>query len=110
METNGKIYGLDHAVSFRKALIKQLVEEINRLSFCEKPIVTEFELTIFINDYNDDLTAEKQRLVQKYGANHMEDVLFWLVDYCKCIYFEDIIKYIHYDRITSVIENKTIKD
>ena len=103
-------YCLDNTANFKKAVIKQLIQEINELTLCECPIVTEYEITVFLNDYIDDYTEQKLKLKQRYGDNHMQDVLFWIVDYFKNIYFEDILKYVHYNKKTCNSESKILKD
>lgn len=103
--------------NFREALIDTLINEINQLSLCLYPIVTELEVTQFINDHNTDIDTKKSWALQHFGSNNLQDVFYYVKEYIKKRWFNEILRYVNYERRSmnknshiEIDENKTIED
>jgi len=100
---------LDTDVDFRVSLINTLVKEINTLSQCTYPIVTPLEIRYFINDINSDINSRIIENKNKYGSNHMDDVFYFVKEYCIKRYFIEVLKYVNYPKKFIDIESKSIE-
>ena len=100
---------LDTDVDFRVSLINTLVKEINTLSQCTYPIVTPLEIRYFINDINADINSRITTNKNKYGSNHMDDVFYFVKEYCIKRYFSEVLKYVNYPKNFIDIESKSIE-
>ena len=100
---------LDTDVDFRVSLINTLVKEINTLSQCTYPIVTPLEIRYFINDINADINSRITMNKNKYGSNHMDDVFYFVKEYCIKRYFSEVLKYVNYPKNFIDIESKSIE-
>ena len=100
---------LDTDVDFRVSLINALVKEINTLSQCTYPIVIPLEIRYFINDRDGDIVSRITANKNKYGPNHMDDVFYFVKEYCIKRYFCEILKYVNYPRNFIDIESKSIE-
>lgn len=100
---------LDTDVDFRVSLINTLVKEINVLSQCTYPIVTPLEIRYFIDTIECDINAKIISYKNKYGANHMDDVFYFVKEYCIKRYFNEILKYVNYPKKFSDNESKSIE-
>lgn len=89
---------------FRETLISFLIKEINELSQCAYPIVTELEVTRFITEYNSDIQTRIVNYKQKYGNTCMEDVFYYTKEYCKMKYFDYVLKFVNYKKRESIEE------
>lgn len=99
---------LDSDVNFRITLINTLIKEINELSLCIKPIVTELEITNFVNDNTSEIIDKIKVNKNIYGSNHMEDVFYFVKEYCKRRYFDEILRYVNYDKKDTISNKITI--
>lgn len=102
------ILKFDTDVDFRRSLINILVKEINELSLCTYPIVTQLEIVHFISDIANNLNERISTYKQKYGSNHMEEVFYFVKEYCIKRYFNEILKYVNYPKKNFEEDNKTI--
>ena len=100
---------LDTDVDFRVSLINTLVKEINVLSQCTYPIVTLLEIRYFIDTIEGDINTKIISYKNKYGANHMDYVFYFVKEYCIKRYFKEILQYVNYPKNFINIISKYIK-
>ena len=96
-------------VDFRVSLINTLVKEINVLSQCTYPIVTPLEIRYFIDTIEGDINTKIISYKNKYDANHMDYVFYFVKEYCIKRYFKEILKYVNYPKNFINIESKSIE-
>ena len=100
---------LDTDVDFRVSLINTLVKEINVLSQCTYPIVTPLEIRYFIDTIEGDINTKIISYKNKYVANHMDYVFYFVKEYCIKRYFKEILQYVNYPKKVIDIESKSIE-
>ena len=100
---------LDTDVDFRVSLINTLVKEINVLSQCTYPIITPLEVRYFIDTIEGDINTKIISYKNKYGANHMDYVFYFVKEYCIKRYFKEILQYVNYPKKLLILKVNLLK-